>query len=166
MARHYILDGYNIIKQIPFFADVKLKKGREALVYFLENRRPQGSRNNKVTVVFDGKSGMGSDEQAGWVGVQFSRDESADEKIKRIVADADNNSNIIVVTDDRAIQYYVRSLGAMTIGVKAFMQKANSSNQKDGGRDKDSSRLNKGISHVAENKIFEEFSGIWLNKNN
>ena len=58
MSLHYILDGYNILKQIPAFNDLSLEDGRRGLMRWIETQRPQGSVNNTVTVVFDGESGF------------------------------------------------------------------------------------------------------------
>ncbi len=54
MSLHYLLDGYNILKQIPAFRDLPLEDGRRGLLRWIDHSRPQGSVNNQVTVVFDG----------------------------------------------------------------------------------------------------------------
>ena len=58
MSLHYLLDGYNIIKQSPRLGPKRLEDGRAGLIAFIEMRQPQGSRNNMVTVVFDGQPGI------------------------------------------------------------------------------------------------------------
>ena len=54
MSLHYLLDGYNILKQIPALNDLPLEDGRRGLLRWIETQRPQGSVNNTLTVVFDG----------------------------------------------------------------------------------------------------------------
>jgi len=139
----------------------KLEDQRYALLRFLEWRRPQGSSKNSVTVVFDGQleafGGMTS--AAGKI--IFSQGESADEKIKKIVAQAGNKKNIIVVTDDRDVQYAVRALGAKVCGVKDFLGRGKSPGSKqraDGPAD----RPEKYISQCDESNITSEMRKIWL----
>ena len=87
---------------------------------FIERCRPQGSLNNKVTVVFDGNEDIFGGMESATVKILFSRGEEADDKIKRIVAQAKNPKDIIVVTDDRDIQYAVRALRAKVSSVQSF----------------------------------------------
>ncbi len=56
MSIHYLLDGYNIIHQMPAALDLtKLEDQRRHLIRFVEQHRPQGSANNRVTIIFDGE---------------------------------------------------------------------------------------------------------------
>lgn len=108
----------------------RLEEWRQELLRFIERRRPQGSLANKVTVVFDGQP-----EVFGWppagsasdVKVIFSRGQSADEEIKAVVAGSALRKNMVVVTDDRDIQYAVRALGARVCGVSEFLGKGGGS---------------------------------------
>ena len=54
MSLHYLLDGYNILKQMAAFRDLPLEDGRRGFLRWIDNSRPHGSVNNQVTVVFDG----------------------------------------------------------------------------------------------------------------
>ncbi len=122
MSIHYIIDGYNVVKQVKFLTGQRLRAGREGLVSYIEKRRPQGSRKNRVTVVFDGKSEIEDHPQTSSVKVVFSKGMSADDKIKRMVEHSLRPSDMIVVTDDRAVIYYCRSAGARVKSVKEFLR--------------------------------------------
>ena len=111
MSLHYILDGYNILKQIPAFNDLSLEDGRRGLMRWIENARPAGSRNNTVTVVFDGNPDFwgaalpGAPQEA--TRVIFSNG-SADDKIKHMVEEDENRRSCVVVSDDKDIVLYAR----------------------------------------------------------
>ena len=120
MSLHYLVDGYNIVKQAPLLADLPLEQGRAGLLRWIEAQQPQGSANNRVTVVFDGNQEYFGNDVAGDVAVVFSRNQSADDHIKAVVEHSTARSRITVVSDDKGITLYVRSLGAGIMGVKQF----------------------------------------------
>ncbi|MEA3369635.1 MAG: NYN domain-containing protein [Candidatus Ratteibacteria bacterium] len=122
MSLHYILDGYNIIHQVQF-AGRQLKDERERLIRFIEIFRPQGSRKNKVTVVFDGKKDIFSPPIRSEIKVVFTRNESADEWIKRFVEETIQPKQCLIVSDDKEIRFFVRALGAKVISVNEFVDK-------------------------------------------
>ena len=72
MSLHYIVDGYNVIKQVTFLTGKKLRTGREGLVKFIEQYKPQGSKHNEVTIVFDGKADVTSPEMKTQFKIVFS----------------------------------------------------------------------------------------------
>ena len=122
---HYIIDGYNIVKQLPQFIGKKLKEGRDYLIKILKEKRPQGSIKNKVTVVFDGHSDIFSPTENLKnynIEIIFTRDEIADDKIKKLVKKSQNPRDIVVVTDDKDLRRSVSLLGAGVIYVKEFMK--------------------------------------------
>ena len=50
MSIHYLLDGYNVIHQMPSVLNLaKLEDRRRRLIRFMEQNTPQGSPNNRVT---------------------------------------------------------------------------------------------------------------------
>ena len=165
MALHYLLDGYNIIKQVPALARQRWEDGRAGLVKIIENENLPGSVNNQLTIFFDGRPGRVDTPGTSRVKVAFTGDQSADDRIKEIVSDAKNKKSYVVVTDDRDIQYYVRSLGAKVLKVAEFLEKTKS--HQDNSRaaekpgDRDPSKI---IPKVLEEKITTEFEGIWLGK--
>jgi predicted RNA-binding protein with PIN domain len=112
MSLHYLLDGYNILKQIPAFRDLPLEDGRRGFLKWIEHSRPQGSVNNQVTVVFDGHPDYFGGSPQGEIRVIFSDGCSADDQIKRMVEEDADRKNCVVVSDDKDIFLYARSLGA------------------------------------------------------
>ena len=164
MSLHYILDGYNILQQIPKLALRKLESGREGLVSLLEIYRPQGNKNNPVTIVFDGKVGLAYRPQSSTVKILFSENESADDRIRHIVSNLARKKQTIVVTDDRELQASIRILGAQVLAVKDFLAQTKRDefmppSQKIQKKKKEEE---KHISKTLEYTINDEFSKIWL----
>ncbi len=158
MSLHYLVDGYNIVKQAPALADQPLEQGRDGLLRWIDAQRPQGSVNNRVTVVFDGSSEHFGGSWAGTAEVIFTKNESADERIKAMVEKSTARSNVVVVSDDKGITLYVRSLGARIMGVKKFaaaLFDAPSGSSPPKGR-------GKYISLAKVRQINEELKKIWL----
>lgn len=167
MALHFILDGYNIIHQQEPLMDKSLKEARDSLIRMIEFFRPQGSLNNKVTVVFDGRSEIWGGTPSSSVKVIFSKDESADSIIQRLVSQATNRKNIVVVTDDREIQYGVRPQGAQIMAVSLFLKKMApplDSRRPLQGRYNRTREEDKHIPKGAEHQIKEELERIWLDR--
>ena len=166
MSLHYLLDGYNISNQLPIKSLDKLEDQRKNLVSFIERNRPQGSVRNKVTIVFDGRAGIEYQQMSVSVEVVFSKDEIADNKIRSIVEKARNKKNIIVVTDDREIQYAVKANGAKVLSVKDFLAQGNKSQASRTSNRKRSSKneKQKRIPRVIEFQITSEMKKIWLDK--
>ncbi|OGS21791.1 MAG: hypothetical protein A2252_06595 [Elusimicrobia bacterium RIFOXYA2_FULL_39_19] len=123
---HYIIDGYNVVKQIPEYMDIKLKDGREGLINILKYQRPQGNTRNKATIVFDGKGDdflfsitkITGDN----IDVMFSQNESADDHIQRMVKRSSKPGDIVVVTDDRDLRSSCKIHGAQLLYVKEFIK--------------------------------------------
>jgi len=166
MALHYILDGYNIIKRAEPWANKSLRMGREALIHMIEVRRPQGSVKNKVTIVFDGQPGMVDESKATLATIVFTSGQTADDKIKGIVAASHHKKNIVVVTDDKDIRFHVRALGAKILGCGDFL-KANSVAGHETYEPSLGKKANlhlKRIDRNTERKINQEFEKIWLKR--
>jgi predicted RNA-binding protein with PIN domain len=163
MPLQYIIDGYNIIYHPLFAKNHKkiFKDIRLALLEFIRAKRLCGSPKNEVTVVFDGYcSDPELKEVHSNVNVIFSRDMTADDKIKRLVEGTGNIKNIIVVSDDREIKFFVKSSKAKCIGIEEFMgqdEKVKTIKENDSVK----SELNYSQMH----KINEELKKIWLGKN-
>lgn len=166
MSLQYILDGYNIIKQIPPLKLKRLREGRESLVSLIEIYRPQGSIKNSVTIVFDGQSGIIGYPNPSSVRVLFSSDESADDKIKRLVSESNRKKETIVVTDDRELQFSIRLSGAKILSVSDFLAQAKGpgGERPVGKNQKPKAQEEKSISKTLEYKITSEFEKIWLKK--
>lgn len=117
----YFVDGYNVIYQSETLSAGSLRDRREKLLRFIEDRHPHGSASHVVTVVFDGRWDVSSPPWPGPTRVIFSPGKDADQVIKNLVDDLANPRDAVVVTDDRAIQRWVRGVGARIIGARAFL---------------------------------------------
>ena len=166
MSLHYLLDGYNILHQMPLLKPQKIEDERLNFVRQIEGNRPQGSLSNGIAMVFDGYGNADERLISPTVKVIYSQGRSADETIKGMVSSAGNKKTIIVVTNDRAIQYAVRAEGAKVCRVDEFLGKMGmvkgAQKSKSVKKDKESS---KSISHVMEHNITSEFERIWVRKN-
>lgn len=96
--------------------------------------------------------------------VIFTKNESADDKIKKIVQNAQHPKQIVVVTDDKDIKFFVRSLGAKVISVADFLKKAQSTASNPTLGESQKQREQKRISRVEGDKITSEMKEIWLKK--
>lgn len=162
MSLSYIIDGYNVIKQVSFLTGKKLRSGREGLVRFIERYSPHGSKRNDVTIVFDGKADVCSPRFESHVNMIFSRGESADDKIKKMVERAKNPKRIVVVSDDKAIMFYCRSIGAKVSSVKEFIGNSNiAKKETQDYKQKDYQEKHELDSNIAS-KITEDLKNIWL----
>jgi predicted RNA-binding protein with PIN domain len=120
VSLHYLIDGYNLIKSVGWLSAGRLQEQRERLLRFIEERSPCG--RNRATIVFDGKPGRDWNGWRGPTGVVFSEERDADTEIKERVDAMSNPSQAVVVTDDRAIQKWVRGGGAKIIGCGDFLR--------------------------------------------
>lgn len=143
---------------MPLSVDKNLEDQRRQLIQWIESRAPQGSARNTVTIVFDGRSDVwGSSSVVSSIRVVFSQGETADEKIIKMVEEAAHKKNVVVVTDDRALQYSVRTLGAKVSGVQVFLGQGASAPAR-------RPELGKNISKTLEHKITSEFTQIWVER--
>ncbi|MFH1460330.1 MAG: NYN domain-containing protein [Candidatus Omnitrophota bacterium] len=159
MSLHYIIDGYNVIKQVGFLTDQKLRGGRQGLVRFIEQYQPQGSRRNQVSIVFDGQPEICSPAMDTYVRVLFSKNENADEKIKHMVEQARNPKCIVIISDDKQIKFYCRALGAQVKSVKEFLSASRKlKNKQDNTQPEEKIELE----NIIAKEITEEFKKIWV----
>ena len=158
MAVHYLIDGYNVLNKNAALADQTKEDGRTVLIRLIESEQPQGSLNNRVTVVFDGHRGPWVAPEGGTVKILFSGDASADDKIKQLVDESSLPRSLIVVTDDRAIQYFVKSLGAQVMAADVFLARLLPR------RVTPRAVGAKKIDAAVEEKINQEFTALWVNK--
>jgi len=161
MSVHYIVDGYNVLKQLPDLEGRPLKNGRWGLIRYFEIYRPQGSIKNKVTIVFDGKSEVNLPTQRILkktnIEIIFSQDEIANEKIKKLVSRLPNPKQVIVVTDDRELKEAVKIYGVKVFSVKELAQK------KFPQADEKIIKRKTTLSQEEAEKITKELEEIWLN---
>jgi predicted RNA-binding protein with PIN domain len=157
MSLLYIIDGYNLIKHSEFRRpDKKSRDDRLALLEFLRRNRLRASPRNRVIVVFDGFSGNLSFNHSPGIEVVFSGEESADERIKKIIEESGNTRNIIVVSDDKEIKFIIKSLGARAMGIAEFIHgKKKTQQPKDYSGEWE-------LSYSSMHKINQELRKIWL----
>jgi len=129
MNPHYIIDGYNLIHNIPRFRnflDSSLEHARNMFIAFTRNYLT--SHKVKVTVVFDG-------DEIGYVEnpaprtqrlkIIYSRPpEKADPVIKRLVSGYQNKKSLFVVSADNEIILYSKQSGANVLSPEEFYHRA------------------------------------------
>jgi predicted RNA-binding protein with PIN domain len=158
MSLHYVIDGYNVIRHASFVSKASSSPAG-ALISCIRNKRLCGSLKNKVTLVFDGYPTMSNPYQpSGDCEVLFSQDESADDRIRYIVEHIANPKIVIVVTDDRSVQFHAKAAGASIIGVEEFITAKEESAQRKSEREDSKPE----ISSVDSDRINKEFRKLWL----
>ena len=116
-----------------------------------------GSENNRVWVVFDGYSDSSLDNLKGNnLNIIFSCNQSADERIKKILELSDNAKNVVVVSDDKEIIFFAKGFRARAMSVEEFIE--NGIKPKMIRRDLGESK----IGFNAMQKINEELRKLWL----
>lgn len=123
---------------------------------WIDSARPHGSVNNQVTAVFDGHPDHYGSSPQGDIRVIFSDGCSADDTIKRMVDDDGQKKNCVVVSDDKDVYLYARSLGCRVMSVQAFVKGGVRAAARGVPAD------GKYISLSRQEKINKEFSEIWL----
>ncbi len=157
MSLHYIIDGYNIINHPQFTCTLKTSSDvRLSLLALIRAERLTGSSQNKVSLVFDGYPAHPlPDYNDTDINIIFSRKISADEKIKMLVEESGNRKNIAVVSDDKDIKFFVKSLGARSVGVEEFINRKKTQNLK-----KD--LLKHELTYSQTEQINRELKALWL----
>ncbi len=159
MSLQYVIDGYNVIKHASFVPPKKVKDAKTALLEVIKAYHLCGSPKNSVTVVFDGfPDSYNSVLTDVRISVIFSREESADERIKRIVSSSGNPKIIIVVTDDRDIKSCIRAAGAHPLGVDEFLNCPKRERPASGR----SEPVKSDLSYTQMDSINKELKEIWL----
>jgi len=158
MPLQHIIDAYNIINHIQFGPiRKKIKDPQRALLEFLKNRRLGRNSKSKITVVFDGYPKVAAqklDETD--IDVVFSKEETADARIKRLVQASKNPKNIVVISDDREIRFFVKSIGARSIGVEEFI------NPQVKPQRKKEDLIKPELNYSQISKINQELKALWL----
>jgi predicted RNA-binding protein with PIN domain len=158
MPLHYILDGYNIIKNSSFKRIKKLKDQRVALLMMLKEKKSYLGKKSKITVVFDGKKdnfdiSYRKDED---IEIVFTHNESADDWIKDKVKSLKDVKDTVVVSDDKEIIFFVKSYVKSYMGVEEFMEKFSPS------KAKPDDFIKPELSYKEILEINEELKRIWI----
>ena len=111
-----IIDGYNLLHQLPSLKGKGIDRAREELIRKLEIKRKSF---DGILIVFDGERGnLGRNLSEEKIKVIFSGELSADDYIKRIVKNSKTPQKITVVTDDREIKDFVKLYGTHLLSTK------------------------------------------------
>ena len=160
MSLQYIIDGYNLTNHRLFTttnSGRKIKDSRIALLELIRVKRLCGSPRNSVTIVFDGypdsESLEGFDTA---MQVVFARQESADERIRRLVEKSGNPKNIRVVSDDKEIKFFVKAQGAKALSVEEFL-----GSDKKFIAAKEKEPLKPELTYTQTHKINQELKKLW-----
>ena len=158
MSLQYIIDGYNIVHHHDFAkARKKNQDPKKALSDFIRINRLTGSEKNKVILVFDGYPEAEEKKQENQINIIFSRSQTADEKIKKIVEASGDRKNIIVVSDDKEIRFAVKGLGVKCLSVEEFISPKE---KKMRVKTADISKVE--LTYAQIQQINQEFKKIWL----
>ena len=159
MSLQYVIDGCNITHHLKFIENSpkKYSDSRANLIELIRLERLCGSENNRVWVVFDGYSDSSLDNLKGNnLNIIFSCNQSADERIKKILELSDNAKNVVVVSDDKEIIFFAKGYRARAMSVEEFIE--NGIKPKMVRRDLGESK----IGFNAMQKINEELRKLWL----
>jgi predicted RNA-binding protein with PIN domain len=152
VSRHYLVDGYNLLYALPDIPPGPWPAKREAFLRLLESARPQG--NNRLTVVFDSREGLGDEMRRGSLEVVFTAGETADEWIIRKVREAPNSRILAVVTDDQTLRRMIRGTGAQWLPTREFLKLERRPSKRQGAMIDQDTRLAQDIT--------DEFKKKWL----
>jgi predicted RNA-binding protein with PIN domain len=158
MSLTYLVDGYNCTGN-PAFASghKKSQDHRTALFDFIRARRLCGSAKNRLVVVFDGypppEGFRCAQENAE---VVFSRNQTADERIARLVDASAQRRNLVVVSDDKQVKFQAKTAGAGYMAVEDFFRLKET--RKAARRDD----LKPEINCTQMHRINQELRDLWL----
>jgi hypothetical protein len=156
MSLHFIIDGYNLVKHRSFIPPPGIRDSRFALIQFLRINKPCGSPKNKVTIIFDGYSGDFSLSGLEFE-VIFSCEDSADERIKKIMEKDPLPKSLIVISDDRQIRDFARLCGVVSLGIEEFLDPPSKKKAP-----QKAAQEKTPLSYSAAHKINEELKRLWL----
>lgn len=160
MSLLYVIDGYNLTNSPAFSLHKKNKTSVQAVIDLIRIKRLV-SPKNKAILVFDGYPPTNEKlaENDGNIEIVYSRDDSADNKIKKMVEKSGSPKNIVVISDDREIRFFIRSLGAHPVGTNEFIGPKFS---KDGNKRSLKEECKTEIGYAQMHRINEELKNIWL----
>ncbi|MCM8799818.1 MAG: NYN domain-containing protein [Candidatus Omnitrophica bacterium] len=160
MSLHYILDGYNLIKNSQFKKIKILKDARTSLIRFLISKDPLNYKKNKITVVFDGSKDFSKNTISSKdIEVVFTTDESADDWIKRAIKNSKSPQTTLIVTDDKEIVSFAKFYYIQAMGIDDFFKKIYPQEKK-----AKQDLIKAELSYDEIKKINEELKKLWLKK--
>lgn len=151
----YIIDGWNLIYKVPSIKNSSFPK--RSFVAFIKKNNITGSRNNKVTIVFDGRIDIDFIRAESVFEIVFSGEGSADDIICKKAQSFKNKTQLRIVTDDREIISQVKSMGAHVVKAQEFLNKGKKIKSSIKSKD-----IDKKISYADQKLINDELRKIWL----
>jgi predicted RNA-binding protein with PIN domain len=124
VSLHYLIDGYNLLYALPEIPRGPWPTKREILIELLLSSKPQG--NNRLTVIFDSREGLGDRLRRGAIEVIFTASETADDWIARRVRETSNARMLVVVSNDQGIRTLIRGTGAKWLSTQDFLKPSKS----------------------------------------
>ena len=91
----------------------------------------------------------------------FSKGQSADDLIKKMVEQSQTKKNLVVVSNDKDIKLYVRALGASVLSVQEFTMTPEKKIKQKSARLPQASE-GKYVSLTQQDKINKELERIWI----
>lgn len=164
MSLLYLVDGYNALKRSGLFQEKRLSEARSAFIAYLDRYRPHGSWRNRLIVVFDGVNDVFSPQESCSFEVIFTRGESADAKIKEMIAASRDLKNTVVVTDDKGIMLCVRPYGVKVMSTSDFLNKRKKGDAARGLGAAPKSEFKTELNIVERESITNELERLWLKK--
>jgi predicted RNA-binding protein with PIN domain len=124
MKMQYLIDGYNLLFQIPEcrkYLDNNLEGARDKLIWHLGTYAK--NYHHKMIVVFDGEGEVSHHQISdNHIKIIFSGQyEKADPVIKRIIGKNERQKNWIVISSDNEISGYARVCGLKFMTSQNFM---------------------------------------------
>ena len=117
--KHFIIDGNNIIGKIPSLKRLQVKNkqiSREKLAFMIQ--RYFSKRNAGVSLHFDGHP---KDEiKILKAKINYSKNFTADEMIKKEIEDSKNPRNLVVITSDSNLKDFARKCSCKIISSEEF----------------------------------------------
>ncbi len=149
----FIIDGYNVIKQHKRLKCLTLQTARQQLREITLGKITR----DKATLVYDGKDLplVNRQNSSSIIEELFSRGETADELIKKMIKKAKNPSQLVIITNDREIQRFAKSNRVKFEAVEIFLKR------KPAGRQQPKALKPKDIQ-----EINSEIVSVWQKKYN
>ena len=125
MAIHLLIDGYNLLHQIPELSLLMQEDPEEARAALLSKLRTyQKIKRHRITVVFDAWNRTEPRSEVNQKGIRVvftAPGETADDYIKRLASK--ERERAVVVSSDRAIRSFVENQGALSVSSRDFLDR-------------------------------------------
>ena len=118
----YLIDGLNLVRSFLYeFARSEEEVTADFLDFLTEVSLDERYRMNTYEVIFDGTFRPVGPLQRGGVHISFSEEETADQVIcEQANFLAQSGRRVMVVTDDRQLQEYLKELGVKSLFCRKF----------------------------------------------